>query len=99
MIEGLDSLMRKNKNSKNKSYQAAILSQMDHNADPSASQSATGRKTKGPPPVHVDEDMVDDALLRLQITHGCLVQQSAVPIETAEWISVFTQQISLIPAR
>ncbi|MCJ1384966.1 hypothetical protein MMC17_008084 [Xylographa soralifera] len=98
LIEGLDAWSRKAKNSKNRSYQAAVQRQMDNAGESSATQ-AKGSKSKRKQPEEdfVDEDLVEDALLRLQVIEGCLVHQTAVCIETAEWIQSFTQHISTIP--
>lgn len=46
---------------------------------------------------YVDEDMVEDGLLRLQVMHTCLVHHTASAVETAEWVAIFTQHISTIP--
>ncbi|MCJ1433398.1 hypothetical protein MMC27_002758 [Xylographa pallens] len=98
LIEGLDAWSRKAKNSKNKAYQAAVQSQMDNGGESSAAQvKGTKSKRKQPEEDFVDEDVVEDALLRLQVIEGCLVHQTAVSIETAEWIQSFTAHISTIP--
>ena len=98
LIEGLDAWSRKAKNSKNKAYQAAVQSQM-HNGGESSAAQAKGSKSKRKQPEEdfIDEDLVEDALLRLQVIEGCLVHQTAVSIETAEWIQSFTAHISTIP--
>ena len=98
LIEGLDALLRKAKNSKNRSYQAAVQRQMDNTAESSATQGKGSKsKRKQPEENFVDEDLVEDALLRLQVIEGCLVHQTAASIETAEWIQSFTAHISTIP--
>lgn len=100
LIEGLTTWMRKNSTTLNRAYQAAVLSQMESNnhAESSAAPAAP-RRRKNPAYEHVDPDVIEDALLRLQVLHGCLVHHTAVPIETAEWISTFTVHISTIPSR
>ena len=94
LIEGLDTLLRKAKNSKNRSYQAAVQRQMNN-----AGESSTASKSKQKQPEEdiVDENQVEDALLDLQVVEGCLVHQTAASIETAEWIQSFTAHISTIP--
>ena len=94
LIEGLETWMRKNKNIRNRAYQAAVLSQTDGQA-----AGAGPSKRKKPAAEYIDEDMVEDALLRLQVMHGCLIHHTAVPVETAEWVANFTQHISTIPYR
>ena len=95
VIEGLAAWMRKNKNTRNRAYQAAVLSQMNSITD----SSETTSKRKKPVAEYIDEDMIEDALLRLQVMHGCLIHHTAVTVETAEWVANFTQHISTIPYR
>ncbi|MCJ1404446.1 hypothetical protein MMC11_007671 [Xylographa trunciseda] len=98
LIEGLDAWSRRAKNSKNRAYQAAVQSQMDSVGEPSATQAkGTKSKTKQPEEDLVDEEVIEDALLRLQVIEGCLVHQTAASMETAELIQSFTQHISTIP--
>lgn len=104
LIEGLTAWMRKNKNSRNRSYQAAVKRQMEQNnasENPSSSQ-PTGRKRTAKKPdalPPIDDDLVEDALLQLQVTHSCLIHHSAAPAESAEWIKNFTEHVSTIPYR
>ena len=99
LIEGLDVWMRKNKNARNRAYQASVLGQADsHTQDPGGSSNATSRRKKQTADV-VDEDAIEDALLRLQLTNGCLVHHAVTSIETAEWVAHFTEHISQIPYR
>ncbi|KAI9871157.1 MAG: hypothetical protein M1830_003254, partial [Pleopsidium flavum] len=97
LIEGLEAWMRKNKNTRNRAYQAAVLSQMDGQGAEAPTASTSRRKK--PSDEYIDEDMVEDALLRLQVMHGCLIHHTAVTVETAEWVANFTQHISTIPYR
>ncbi|KAF3490830.1 uncharacterized protein GIQ15_00347 [Arthroderma uncinatum] len=104
LIEGLSIWTRKNKTSRNRSYQAAVLQQIDNNqsnpVEPPVSQPKRKRATKKPnAPPPVDEDLIEDALLQLQVQHSCLVHHTAAPSESAEWIKVFTEHISTIPYR
>lgn len=96
LIEGLEALMRKAKNSKNRAYQAAVLSQMDDTTG-AGSKATTSRRKKTEEDLEFDEDGVETALLRLQVMQGCLIHQTAATVETAEWVSTFTLQISTIP--
>jgi crossover junction endonuclease EME1 len=92
LIEGLTTWMRKNRNIRNRQFQNQV---MDDSTKPSANRSR-GRKV---PREYVDEDAVEDALLRLQVMHNCLIHHTATTTETAEWVSGFTQHISTIPYR
>ncbi|KAL8788938.1 MAG: hypothetical protein Q9195_007054 [Heterodermia aff. obscurata] len=94
IIEGLDAWMRKNKNARNRAYQAAVLKQAEDSGTASSSQHNPRRKQPDP---LIDEDMIEDALLRLQIIEGCLVHHTATPFESAQWVANFTLHISQIP--
>ena len=99
IIEGLDAWMRKNKNARNKAYESAVLGQAQSVDDtvPASSQSKARRKKQLDVPI--DEDMIEDALLQLQVKEGCLVHHTATSFETAEWVANFTQHISQLPYR
>ncbi|KAL8904235.1 MAG: hypothetical protein Q9207_003395, partial [Kuettlingeria erythrocarpa] len=100
MIEGLDSWIRKNRNARNRAYTAAVRSQLDSNTeDGSATGSTASTRRKKQRTDTVDEDMMEDALLRLQVVHSCLLHHAAASVETAEWVAHFTEQISQIPYR
>lgn len=100
LIEGLSSWMRKNKTSLNRAYRAAVLNQTDGQQDsaPGVSQNLSSRRKKDVHE-HVDEDKIEDALLQLQVIHCCLVHHTITTVESAEWVAIFTQQISMIPSR
>ena len=99
LIEGLQPWMRKNKTAENRAYQDRVNSLSQSNTDevPTANQKAS--KKKKPVSVFVDEDMIEDALLRLQVMNGSLVHHTNTTVETAEWVANFTQHISTIPYR
>lgn len=106
LIEGLEAWMRKNRNARNRAYQAEVLRQLnDTNSlgDPSSSNNqARARKKKARKPEDtppVDDDTIEDALLQLQVTHACLIHHTNAAAESAEWIKNFTEHISTIPYR
>ena len=94
LIEGLQALVRKNKTAENRAYQAKVLGQDQANGvnpvQPSKRRSI---------PELLDEDLIEDALLRLQVANGCLVHHTNTALESAEWIANSTQHISTIPYR
>jgi crossover junction endonuclease EME1 len=94
MIEGLTAWMRKNRNVKNRQFTAAVRSHFSHEEQ---AQTAGQRTKKWKEQEYVNEDMIEDALLRLQVIHGTLIHHTAAMIETAEWVVTFTQHISTIP--
>ncbi|KAL8832802.1 MAG: hypothetical protein Q9170_004747 [Blastenia crenularia] len=100
MIEGLDAWIRKNRNARNRAYIAAVRADAEANGNESATtNSRAASKQKTQRTEAVDEDMMEDALLRLQIVNKCLVHHAAASVETAEWVAHFTEQISQIPYR
>ncbi|KAJ5101909.1 hypothetical protein NUU61_004131 [Penicillium alfredii] len=103
LIEGLTAWMRKNRNSRNRAYQAEVLRQYEKTTagDGSSAPRSRSRKTKNNPETTppVDDDTVEDALLALQVTHACLIHHTNAPPESAEWIKNFTEHVSTIPYR
>ena len=99
MIEGLHTWMRKNRTAENRAYQERVNSLGQSNTDgvPAANQQASKKKKTAAE--FVDEDIIEDALLRLQVMDGCLVHHTNTSVETAEWVANFTQHISTIPYR
>ena len=93
LVEGLTIWMRKNKTIQNRKYTETVRNQGQD--EPAAGQRAKKKNQEE----YIDEDLVEDALLRLQVKHGALIHHTAAMIETAEWILVFTQHISTIPYR
>ncbi|KAI5843164.1 hypothetical protein BZA05DRAFT_411329 [Tricharina praecox] len=90
MIDGLVAYARKSKATKNNNFRAQVLSAMDGAPAPAARRAAPSARI-------IDEEMLEDALLKLQVKHSCLIQQTAGSIESAEWISILTGDISTIP--
>lgn len=90
LVEGLLLWMRKNRAVRNRQFTAAVRGLADAGpaaAAPAAGQASTSsrrRKNVAPPPEYVDEDVVEDALLSLQVVHGALIHHTAVPVESAQ---------------
>ncbi|KAJ5719301.1 hypothetical protein N7493_007756 [Penicillium malachiteum] len=102
LLEGLTAWMRKNRNSRNRAYQAEVLRQFEPTApEPPTTGRGRGRKSKNKPETTppVDDDTIEDALLTLQVTHSCLIHHTNAPAESAEWIKNFTEHVSTIPYR
>lgn len=106
LIEGLVPWMRKNRNVRNRQFTSAVRNigaevdptPADEAAPPPSTQQRR-KKTSKPAPMYIDEDTVEDALLQLQVLHGALIHHTASPVETAQWVTIFTQHISTIPYR
>jgi crossover junction endonuclease EME1 len=104
LIEGLTALMRKNRNARNRAFQAEVLRQYAETAAPEPTTTTgrgRGRKTKKntDPATLIDDESVEDALLELQVTHSCLIHHTTAPPDSAEWIKNFTEHISTVPYR
>lgn len=99
LIEGLTAWMRKNKNSRNRAFQAEVLRQMQPPENPNPS-SRPRKKSNNPESTPlVDDDTIEDALLTLQVSHACLIHHTNAPAESADWIKNFTEHVSTIPYR
>lgn len=87
LIEGLETLSRKNKNNRNRQYQNRVRAQL-----------GTGQGSRETVDIDiVDDDEIEDARLRLQVMHECSIHETQNGIESMEWISKFTGDISTIP--
>lgn len=96
LIDGLTPWMRKNRNVRNRQFVSAVRQEAEGANPPS---STARRRKNQAPQEYIDEDMVEDALLQLQVVHGVQIHHTAAPVETAQWIAVFTQHISTVPYR
>ncbi|EKV10628.1 hypothetical protein PDIG_24550 [Penicillium digitatum PHI26] len=104
LIEGLTALMRKNTNARNRAFQAEVLRQLAETTateEPERTTNHRARKPKKKPDTTplVDDEIVEDALLELQVTHSCLIHHTTAPADSAEWIKHFTEHISTVPYR
>ncbi|KAK6345362.1 hypothetical protein TWF718_007279 [Orbilia javanica] len=90
LIEGLTKLVNKSKSSQSRAYAAQVRNRMREDGG-----QETVRLDKA---AHaVDEDKVEDALLKLQVIHGCLLCHTQDGTYTAESVGYYTQHISQIP--
>ncbi|KHN95549.1 ERCC4 domain protein [Metarhizium album ARSEF 1941] len=87
LVQGMTPWLRRNRNNRNRRFASGVRST---NAAPSSSR-ASGE--------HISEDVVEDAMLALQVEHGMLIHHTAVAIDTARWVINFTQHVSTIPYR
>lgn len=109
LIEGFNPWMRNNRTRRNRQFQSAVRSSaaLDGGATAAAApppsalqqQSRRGKKKDTAAMPYVDEDVLEDALLRLQVQHGALIHHADAAVQTARWVAVFTQHISTIPYR
>lgn len=107
LIEGLNPWMRSNRTKRNRQFQSAVRNAAITDPDvgdappPSGQQQQQqqSRRSKKKDSPHVDEDILEDALLRLQVHHGALIHHVDAAVQTAQWVAIFTQHISTIPYR
>ncbi|KAH7120277.1 ERCC4 domain-containing protein [Dactylonectria estremocensis] len=97
LLEGLTPWMRKNRNLRNRQFTSHVRSQEPTTM--AAPQAAGRRRTAATVPDYVPEEKIDDALLQLQVMHDVLIHHTTIPLETAQWIAVFTQHVSTVPYR
>lgn len=95
LIEGMSTWMKKNRTLINRKFQDAVRSHLPGESS-SAPPTASQRKKKKEPE-YVDEEKIEDALLKLQVVHETLIHHTPVLNETCDWILHFTQHISTIP--
>ncbi|KAL7929753.1 ERCC4 domain-containing protein [Trichoderma chlorosporum] len=100
ILEGITLWMRKNRNIRNRRFTSGVRAQeqLDPEAAPTSTAAASRRRrNNAAAEEYISEDIVEDAMLRLQVEHDVLIHHTAVPLETAQWIVAFTQHISTIP--
>jgi crossover junction endonuclease EME1 len=108
LIEGLHALLRKNKNAKNRDYQAAArsanigISTNDIAAASSSQPKPSKRKqppTTAPEVSFLTQALTSNLLLHLQLAHSpaILLHQVSTPSQSAHWITVFTTHLSIRP--
>ena len=86
LIEGLEPWSRRNRALRNRQFAAAVRA-----------EAPSRRTTHAREPV--DEEIIEDALMGLQVRHKARIHHAAVGIETARWIATFTQHVSTAPYR
>ncbi|AEO61738.1 hypothetical protein MYCTH_56445 [Thermothelomyces thermophilus ATCC 42464] len=102
LIEGLELWLRKNRGVRNREFVTAVrggLEPLEGDQQPPSSTQQQRKRKAAATPTYVDEEIVETSLLQLQILHGVLIHHTAIPLETARWIAVFTQHISTVPYR
>ncbi|KAL5087990.1 hypothetical protein Trisim1_007394 [Trichoderma cf. simile WF8] len=102
LLEGINLWMRKNRNIRNRRFTSGVRAQEQPDPEATAAAASTTaaprrRRNNAAVEEYISEDIVEDAMLRLQVEHDVLIHHTAVPLETAQWIVAFTQHISTIP--
>ena len=98
LIEGLKVFVKKNQNLRNRQFTTAVRAGLEPEQQEQQSGSSNRRRNNDANQgLAIDEDMIEDALMQLQVLHGALIHHTVISAETAHWIAVFTEQISMIP--
>ncbi|KZZ98773.1 ERCC4 domain protein [Moelleriella libera RCEF 2490] len=88
LVQGIMTWLRKNRNVRNRQFACGVRSDT---SDVTATSPISLE--------YVDENIIEDALLALQIEHQVLIHHTNAAMETARWVVNFTQHISTIPYR
>lgn len=91
LIEGYANWMSKNRNTKNRKFADAVRSHSNQE-EPAATQSRKKKEAE-----YVDEDLLEEALLKLQVIHKTKIHHTSCMVQTAEIIVSFTQHIYTVP--
>ncbi|KAL6864626.1 hypothetical protein J3F83DRAFT_742491 [Trichoderma novae-zelandiae] len=106
ILEGMNLWLRKNRNIRNRRFTSGVRAQDQPPPEATAASSSSTTATTAAPrrrrknaaaDEYIAEDIVEDAMLRLQIEHDVFIHHTSVPLESAQWIVAFTQHISTIP--
>lgn len=104
LIEGMTGWFRKNRSKRNRQFTSGVRAQESASTSSSAASSSTAanrrrRNAASAASEYVSEDLIEDALLHLQVMHDVLIHHTNLGLETAQWIVSLTQHISTIPYR
>ncbi|PHH76575.1 hypothetical protein CDD82_3939 [Ophiocordyceps australis] len=96
LLQGMMCWLRKNRNLRNRQFASHVRS-VATGQEPEASAPRGPSTSQRSSAQYICEDLVEDALLRLQVEHNALIHHTMATIETARWIATFTQHISTVP--
>ncbi|KAG5964218.1 hypothetical protein E4U56_002361 [Claviceps arundinis] len=99
LLQGLTAWSRKNRSIRNRKFTSGVRAADDVSAAAAASSSRPSKARAAAAAEYISEDIIEDAMLSLQVEHGILLHHTAVTIDTAKWVINFTQHISTIPYR
>ncbi|EFX06470.1 alpha-mannosyltransferase [Grosmannia clavigera kw1407] len=102
VVEGLAAWKSKNMSIRNRQFVEAVRGAGGEGRGEAGDGSGGSRGTKrtgrgravAGAAQHVDETVVEDALMALQVEHDVLVHESGQALDTARWIRAFTEQIA-----
>ncbi|POR32515.1 Crossover junction endonuclease eme1 [Tolypocladium paradoxum] len=94
LLQGMTPWLRKNRNLRNRQFASGVRAHQAP-ANPPRGQ----RRNEASNVEYISEDLVEDAMLRLQVEHDVFIHHTMIAAETAKWVATFTQHISTIPYR
>ncbi|KAK9467671.1 hypothetical protein V1512DRAFT_252807 [Lipomyces arxii] len=104
LIEGLNSVLKKLTTQTRREFQNKVHNAMGSNEGSSKTRTVSKNneanrlaKVQSLYNYKIHPEMIEDAMITLQVIHNCLIFHSSSAIDSAEWISILTQDISTIP--
>ncbi|PNY24384.1 Crossover junction endonuclease eme1 [Tolypocladium capitatum] len=94
LLQGMTPWLRKNRNLRNRQFTSGVRAQQAL-ANPPRGR----RRNESSNAEYISADVVEDAMLRLQVEHDVFIHHTMIAAETAKWVATFTQHISTIPYR
>ncbi|KND87686.1 Crossover junction endonuclease eme1 [Tolypocladium ophioglossoides CBS 100239] len=94
LLQGMTPWLRKNRNLRNRQFASGVRAHQEL-VNPSRDQ----RRNESSKGGYISEDLIEDAMLRLQVKHDIFIHHTMIAAETAKWVATFTQHISTIPYR
>ncbi|KAK9456295.1 hypothetical protein V1511DRAFT_497077 [Dipodascopsis uninucleata] len=104
MIEGLSNVLRKLNAQNRRQFANKVHGALEGNMVMSSSRQ---RKTKDDTEVltrvqgkfnpNIHPELIEDAMIGLQMSYNCLIFHTTTELDSAQWITILTQDISMIP--
>ncbi|KAF7941944.1 uncharacterized protein EAE97_006781 [Botrytis byssoidea] len=97
LIEGLTAWQNKNRNIKDRQYQAAVRSRIPEDEVASSSSNQKRKATQADEYIENADSIIEDSLLKLEVLHKVQHRLSTNTQDSAKWVAQFTKHISTIP--
>ncbi|KAK9325500.1 hypothetical protein V1517DRAFT_314327 [Lipomyces orientalis] len=101
MIEGLNSFFKKMRTQTQREFnnmvQDALGNATSKTKNPRSNDGDLFAKVQKIYNYRIHPDLVEDALIMLQVIYDCLVFHSTTALDSAEWVAILTQDIGTIP--
>lgn len=97
LIEGLTAWQNKNRNIKDRQYQAAVRSRIAEDEEAGTSSNQRRRATQADEYIENADTIIEDSLLKLEVLHKVQHRLSTNTQDSAKWVLQFTKHISTIP--